>query len=370
MKKSKIHSILVDSGAKTTLRDGSEIIRVVSDIETEYNHIRKNVGLAVLSHIQIFKFTDEDAIYFLDEVLPANVANIRYGRVLHTFLSDNSGKILSDVYVVNNDEEIYVLFENCTEPENITDILMKSNTDNLPITDLSDEYAVFSLDGPQSWRVIKELFPADVLGMPYLSVESHALNTRPVTLIRAGKTGEFGYLIIVSKDDAVEVWSQITEKLHAVDGDVCGMDVYDLLKLDGRFFNVNREGRNIGDPLILGLQWMIDFEKENFVGRSAILDRRAAGLKQKIIGGKTLDPSHALQPGDAIFDGDDKIAEIVTADFSFAMNQWISLAVFDISYAYAGLNFQVHTDAGPVPYQTISMPPFIPESLTIKLDEM
>ena len=121
------------------------------------------------------------------------------------------------------------------------------------------------------------------------------------------------------------------------------------------------------DPLPLGLQWMIDIEGDAFRGREALLSRREKGLERKVIGVVTESMDDALAPGDIIKHGDDTIATLVAAAPSPILGTRIGLALFDLDYAFAGLNFS--TGDG-VPVRTVSMPPFTAKSLTVRLDEM
>ena len=140
-----------------------------------------------------------------------------------------------------------------------------------------------------------------------------------------------------------------------------------MLRLDGRFFNVYEEGAAVRDPLPLGLQWMIDFDGDDFRGKAAIAARRAAGLARKIIGVVPGDPGASLAAGDAIVHQGRTVAEVITAADSPTLGSRIGLALFDLPFAYAGLTL---AGADGRPIRTITMPPFTPRSLSVKLDEM
>ncbi len=370
-KVSPIQNLLEDAGAKFSPRDDIIIPSGISDIQTEYNFVRKTVGLTDFSHMQIFRFRDEEAIYFLDEVLPANITNIRYGRILHTFLSDSDGHLLSDVYVANNDDDdIFVICENCVSREIVADCFKTANVNDIPMEDVSGQFGLFSLDGPQSWAVMQDIFSPDILGMPYLSIEPHEFEGSEVFLLRVGKTAEFGYMILVPVTMAADVWRKIQTAAESHSGGICGLDVFDILKLDGRFFNINCEGRILKDPLPIGLQWMIDLEKDSFLGSEAILSRRNKGLNQKLITIKPESQGSPLAVGTKINLDDETVGEVVTASYSYTLDCQLALVLFNIEYAYAGLTFTAKTTDGDIPVRTISMPPFIPESLHIRLDEL
>jgi len=226
---------------------------------------------------------------------------------------------------------------------------------------------LLGLDGPKAWAVVKELFGADVLGLPYLSVEVYQFEGTPVYLFRAGKTGEFGYQILAP----VAVADALFDKLHALvqqnGGRCCSFDIHNDLRLEGRFFNIHVEGRRVRDPLVLGLQWMVDFEKEKFNGADALKARRAAGLKQKIVGVAAEPGNRELVVGAKILEGNNVLGEVVADCFSHVLNRQIGLAVLPVVWAYSGLTFRLASGA---PVHTISMPPIMPKSLKVKLDEV
>jgi hypothetical protein len=51
------------------------------------------------------------------------------------------------------------------------------------------------------------------------------------------------------------------------------------------------------------------------------------------------------------------------------LNRRLALAVFPVELAYSGLSFRLGASDGQV-VKSISMPPIMPKSLTVKLDEM
>jgi glycine cleavage system aminomethyltransferase T len=130
-----------------------------------------------------------------------------------------------------------------------------------------------------------------------------------------------------------------------------------------------REGERVRDPLPLGLQWMIDLEKERFSGSAAIKERRAAGLKQKIIGLAADVGCTTLKTGAPIFHEDQAVGEVVADCFSYVLNQPLALGLLPLELAFSGLAFRVGSPEGAV-VRSISMPPIMPKSLTVKLDEM
>jgi glycine cleavage system aminomethyltransferase T len=174
---------------------------------------------------------------------------------------------------------------------------------------------------------------------------------------------------MVPRDKAGELFDACLESAKKVGGGLCGIDIHSDLRLEGRFFNIFAEGAVVKDPLALGLQWMIDFNKEKYIGRDAISARRSSGLTHKIIGISAPAEVADLKKGTPVFSGTDKVAEVVASCFSFVLNRRVGLALFRNDIAFAGLSFCLGSADGPR-VETISMPPIMPRSLTVKLDEM
>lgn len=364
-----LKSRLASNGAEFENRFGVEVPVRFRDNAAEYKLVRDGVGITDFSFMQKFRIPEETAIDFLDGLLAGNVAKTRFGRVLHTFAADEAGKLLADCYVANNDDEFIVLCESILPDGEIRDLFMNSGVSDAGVEDLTDSHVVINLDGYQAWKLAKKLFGTDVLGLPYLSLEVYKYEGIDVRLIRAGKTSEFGYSLMAPLEIAKELFDSLMESAGEADGGLCGLDIHNDLRLEGRFFNIFAEGLTVGDPLALGLQWMIDFDKEEYRGRQAILDRRAQGPGRKIIGVRTAADETQFTPGTALFAGDDAVGDVVTTTHSYTLDAGIGLALFPFDIAYAGLEFSVGGPDGSLA-KTISMPPIMPRSLTVKLDEL
>ncbi|HUI93431.1 MAG TPA: glycine cleavage T C-terminal barrel domain-containing protein [Chitinivibrionales bacterium] len=369
MRASLFHDGFAKHKAAFSERFGAEIVSKVSDPKTEYRLVRDAVGIGDISYMQRFRFPEDKGLDFLDTLCAGNVAKVRFGRMLHTFIADNAGNIVADCYVANNDEEFILLAESIIDDAAFDAMLQEHGAAGAGITDCRATHGLLSIDGYKAWAVVKELFGADVLGLPYLSVERYDFEGESVSLFRAGKTSEFGYYLMVPKTSAVKLFEACLAAAIKNNGGLCGANIHNDLRLEGRFFNVFAEGAAVRDPLALGLQWMIDFSKEKWSGRDAICKRREAGTKNKIIGICTEHGAKELKKGTPIFNGAAKVAEVTASCFSHVLNAHVGLALFPVDIAYAGLQFSLGSEKGPV-IKTISMPPIMPKSLSVKLDEL
>jgi len=368
MRVSPLKNQLASAGAVFRDRHGVEIISHFGDAHAECGAVRDAAALSDFSFLRAFSLPESQGMDLLDGLLAGNVPKIRFGRILHTLLADQNGRLAADCFVANNDQEFVFLCESIL-PDASFDALVSEAGFASCATDLSGDHAILSLDGFRSWEIVRKLFGADVVGLPYLSIENYQYAGKPIRFIRAGKTSEFGYLLMVPLNIADQLFAELRAEVTAMGGRLAGADAHDALRLEGRFFNIFREGEKVGDPLPLGLQWMIDFEKEKFLGRDAIHNRRNAGLNQKVIGLTADAGCKALKTGAKIYHAGESVGEVVTDGLSYVLNQPLGLGIFPVVLAYSGLQFRLGSPEGEL-VRSISMPPIMPKSLSVKLDEM
>jgi aminomethyltransferase len=366
MRTSTIQSLLKERGATFREMMGREIACGFSSFEEEYKAVREAVGLTDFSFATKFRVS-ESALDIFERYAAGSVANIRFGRILHTMAVDDDGMLENELYIANDDDKLILIGEAIVPDDAVKSSLLQSADDSSALEDLSESHALFGVDGFNAWGVVRDLLGSDILGLPYMSIETYKVDGIEVKLFRAGKTSEFGYLLMTDASCAANLWRKIESVGEKWGLKPVGFDTHMALRLDGRFFNIHREGVSVRDPLPLGLQWMMDLEGEDYRGKDALMKRRETGVTRKIIGVMTEGKDRPLKVGDEIFYQKTPIAKTAAAVYSPVLSTYVGLALFDMEYAYAGLAFE---GADGRAITTISMPPFTAKSLTVRLDEL
>ena len=101
MRVSPIRDLLVNRGAIFEQVAGVERARQFSLFEKEYRAVRQAVGLTDFSFTTRYR-VPEAGLDLFDQYAAGAVANIRFGRVLHTMAVDDSGWLESDLYIAND----------------------------------------------------------------------------------------------------------------------------------------------------------------------------------------------------------------------------------------------------------------------------
>ena len=116
MRRSPIRDILADRGAVFEERAGVEVATAYSSFDAEYNTVRNLVGLTDFSFTTRYRIS-ETGLDIFDRYATGSVANIRFGRILHTMAVNDEGLLEADLYIANDDENFILLSESLIDDD-------------------------------------------------------------------------------------------------------------------------------------------------------------------------------------------------------------------------------------------------------------
>lgn len=343
--------------------NGIEVPFAYSDFEQEYKALRENITLSDYSHYAKVKVEGDEAFDLLDYAVAGDVAEIRDEQTLYTVLLDEQGEIITDVYILNDDDTYLVLSEHVTG-EFLTSLLESrlkdlEDLDDVEIQDMTESHAMIAVEGPYSWELATEEFGMDVIGIPFLGFI--ALDEESY-ILRAGKHGEFGYKVILPTDQAVELWNTFEEKGERYNLVKAGLELHTVSRLENPYYNPKTVGQYSTDPRVLQLQWMVRYDKEDFFGREALLEKREQPLEKKLVGAliQSSESDLAIMANDLVLCEGEEIGVVANVGYSPSLKQFVAQVILNADYAYAGINdYQIKASDGSEYTIATTATPFI-----------
>ncbi len=352
------------AGASFAQINGAEAVSKVNSFDVEYDAMRQKIAFADFSFCKRYEFSESEGLEFLDKILAENIQKLRYGKICDTFLAEENGSVAAECFVANIDDKIYLIAESIAPDSYLDSVFLQGEAD---AKDISADTVLLSVDGPEAWKVARDICGQDALNLSYLSIETYSFEGENICLMRNGKTGEFGYQFLAPKSVAEKLFDAISVSVLSYGGALCGTESYFNARLEGNFFNVYAEGAQVKNPLALGLQWMIDIEKESFIGSENIFKMRENPLNTALVGLKANSPEKTFQLCESIYNEGAKVASIVAHGYSKILNSAIALAIFDSEFGLAGFEYSSQA-GGKLDVSTISMPPIVAKSLITGID--
>jgi glycine cleavage system aminomethyltransferase T len=257
-------------------------------------------------------------------LLPSRL-HLRDAQARQSLLLDASGRPIADVVVCADDEDYLLLLDGPGDP--VAHVREHARGD-VAVEDLADDHALLEVHGPWAWELVAEVLGADLVALPYLNF----FRIDEGYCVRAGRTGEFGYQLVVRRDEADRVATRIVERGAELDLAEVGADALSLCGFENWFFDAHHVPPG-ATPIELQLQWRLATDRD-FLGREAIEARRASATTLQVC----LLASDAVAAGDRVsLDGRD-VGKVTRAERSHVRGEWIVSALVEARLAHGGID--------------------------------
>jgi glycine cleavage system T protein (aminomethyltransferase) len=310
--------------------------------EREMTALRTSAALTEMAHAMPFRLSGEAAFDALDRLCSGDLF-LRDGQMLHTLMLTDEGEPFADLFVCADDRDFILLIEGPSQAE-IADHFathLEPGLD-LSLSDLCRSHRILSLNGPWAWEVLAEWFGVEIVGLPYLSF----FHAEFGTCFRSGKTGEFGYDLLVKEEEGDAIKEALMAKGAELDLIEVGLPALDQCAMENCFFSMrSRRPRGL-TPLELQLRWRLSHDKE-YVGREALSRRKPT---HRLTFFAADDP---IAPGDEILHQGEAIGSVLDAGFSSMRGDWIGQALLSLPFAHPTLKAETK---GGASIRTLSAP--------------
>jgi aminomethyltransferase len=159
----------------------------------------------------------------------------------------------------------------------------RNNTDDLDVevADESDDWALLALQGPEAADILQDLTDTDLSPLKaFRFVEGEVAGARTI-ISRTGYTGEDGFELYLSPDDAPRVWREILE----AGATPAGLGARDTLRLEAGMCLYGNELDPETTPLEAGIGFAVHLDKDReFIGQEALKREKEEGLRKKLVG--------------------------------------------------------------------------------------
>jgi aminomethyltransferase len=256
--------------------------------EREYHSIRVASALFDVSPLYKYLIRGRDAARLLDRVVTRNVLRSQVGQVLYTPWCNAEGKVLDDGTVARLEEDVFRLTS--AEPS-LRWLEANALGLDVAIEDVSASIAALSLQGPTSLSILQAL--GEMPALKYFRLAQGALRGVPVTVSRTGYTGDLGFEIWVSSQNALPLWDAIMDAGEDFGIQPAGMLALDVARIEAGLMLIDVDYVPANKALIesqksspyeLDLAWAVNLEKEQFVGREALAAEKARGPQWQFTG--------------------------------------------------------------------------------------
>ena len=324
-----------------------------SGILDEARIVRSAAGLFDVSHMGRLDISGSGASHLLDSVLSISASAMRPGRARYNVVCDESGGIIDDCIVYRRSEEVFLVVPNASNAEAVLRWLerWKGSEAEVTITDVTADYAMIAVQGPEAVSVVDGLCDIDCFAIRPFATAQASLGPSTAWLARTGYTGEDGLEIIIPADEAVSVW----QSLVGAGVVPCGLGARDVLRLEAGLL-LHGNDMDIGiNPYEAGLEKFVEPDRQGYIAGASLVRIREAGPSRKLVG-FTLTGRGIPRPGYAIMSGAENIGTVTSGGHSPTLKAAIGLGYVGIQYSALDTIIQVDVRGRPVDAKVTGLP--------------
>jgi aminomethyltransferase len=338
-----------DLGARLVDFAGYEMPVQYSGIQAEHNAVRNHAGLFDVSHMGEAIFRGPDAESAVQRLVTRDVGRLDVGQAGYSAVCYEDGGTVDDVIVYRREGDFLVVVNASNREKDLEHFRENTGDLDVEVADESDDWALLALQGPEAVGLLQDLVETDLSDLkPFRFVEEEVDGARSI-VSRTGYTGEDGFEIYLSPDDAPRVWRRLIE----AGATPAGLGARDTLRLEAGMCLYGNELDAETTPLEAGISFAVHLDKEErFIGQRALLLEDTEGLRKKLVGFE-MEGRGIARHGYHVTSGAEIVGEVTSGTKSPTLNRAIGLALVD-----PGVDdwFEILIRDNPVPAKAVPLP--------------
>jgi 4-methylaminobutanoate oxidase (formaldehyde-forming) len=147
---------------------------------------------------------------------------------------------------------------------------------SVQIEDMTSAYACIGLWGPAARSILQPLTPTDISheAFPFMTARDLAVGSVPCLALRVTYVGELGWELYCPTEFGLRLWDTIWEAGQDAGVVAGGYKAVDALRLEKGYRVWSTDITPEVDPYQAGLGFCVKLDKGEFIGRSALLEKR------------------------------------------------------------------------------------------------
>jgi sarcosine oxidase subunit alpha len=275
-------------------------------VERECLAVRNAVGAMDASTLGKIEVVGPDAPAFLDRMYTNRMSNLEIGAIRYGVMLGLDGMVWDDGVAMRVAEDRYYVTTTTGGAANVLDRFeewLQTEWPELRVycTSVTEQWAVAAVAGPKARDVLAAVGTDVDLSreaIPFMTFRDGTLAGVPARLARVSFSGELAYELHVGSWHGLAVWEAVLAAGAPFGIRPYGLEAMDVLRAEKGFFIAGQETDGTVTPFDLGMDWIVNPSKGDFLGRRSLRRPELVrpGRKQ-LVGLLPEDPSTVLPEG-------------------------------------------------------------------------
>ena len=327
----------------------------------ECKAVQESVGLLEISNYGKFEIRGPASGEWLSRIMANRIPSV--GRIALTPMLNERGKLIGDFTMCRvATDHFFLIGTYAAETYYLRWFDRHAPAAGVSVRPCAMEYVGLSVAGPNSRALLQSLVRDDLssAAFPFMSFRPMDIGMVPAYVGRVSFTGELGFEIWVTTDYQRTLFELLTHAGHAYGLRNFGGRALNAMRIEKSFGTWAREYRPIYGPIEAGLGRFVDFNKSDFIGRSAAAEEKESGGTLRLAAFR-IDAADADAIGDEPIWHDGGVVGWVTSGaFGHRVGQSLALGYVPAALGSADTGFEIEIIGERRKAQRLAGPAFDP----------
>ena len=247
-------------------------------VERECLAVRNAVGAMDASTLGKIEVVGTDAPAFLDRMYTNRMSNLAVGGIRYGLMLGLDGMVLDDGVAMRLAEDRYLVTTTTGGAATVLDRFeewLQTEWPELRVwcTSVTEQWAVIAVNGPRARDVVSATGTDVDLSreaFPFMTFRDGSVAGVPARLARVSFSGELAYELHVAGGHGLEVWEAVMAAGEPFGIEPYGTEAMHVLRAEKGYVIVGQDTDGSVTPADLGMDWIVNPSKGDFVGRRSL----------------------------------------------------------------------------------------------------
>ncbi|MEP3280232.1 MAG: FAD-dependent oxidoreductase [Stappiaceae bacterium] len=335
-------------------------------VGNEARHVHEKVGLLDMSAFAKFTVSGPGAADWLD-YLVANRIPKKIGRVGLCHMLTKYGGVRSEFTIYKTGPEYFYLVSAGAYERHDFDYLLKALPEDgsVKLEKVTSEHGVLVIAGPRSRDLLQKLTDADLSNdaFPWLTGQFINVGRAQAHALRVNFVGELGWELHHPIEMQNLIFDLIMEAGAEFDIKPFGIRAMDALRLEKSYRLIPRELSIEYSAFESGLDRFVRLQKEDFIGRSGLVEWQQKGFKWQFVTMEVHDVTDADARGsEPIYLDGELVGRATSGGYGWRVGKSLALAMVPPHLAELGTKLEIKILDKMYPVTVIEESPFDPQN--------
>jgi aminomethyltransferase len=340
LKHTPLYNEHLRAGAKMIAFGDWEMPVQYKGILEEHRAVRNAVGLFDVSHMGEIAISGSQALATVQHLITNDASEMVSGQIIYSPMCYPHGGVVDDLLVYKRGEDNYLMVVNASNTAKDLEWMQENACLETQVTNLSEAIAQLALQGPKALPVLQSITDVKLTELAYYHFTIGKVAGIECIISRTGYTGELGFELYCPPEQAKSLWDAL---LTAGQGEgimPIGLGARDTLRFEAGMPLYGHELSEHINPLEAGLGKFVKLDKDEFIGKHALVQAKALGIKRKLVGLAMVE--RGIPRGGYLLTKDGKqMGTVTSGTFAPSLGKNVGLGLVPAELAKAGTELEV-----------------------------